>query len=156
MYWKEAFFTKHRQTYPKYEQRRQKLGTFLENKVGTFKNFINISWSLNQIFLTEIFFWKDSTNFLHRKMTLEVRILRCLRRLFIILVSLTMTLFSEKMLISHICIRGLMPNLIKKSWTVSSGKLYYVRPNVVLAISQTKTWGIYIPYTPPRTARISD
>ena len=35
-----------------------------------------------------------------------------------------MTLFSDKMLISHRCIRGLMPNLIKKSWTVS--KVYGV------------------------------
>ena len=41
--------------------------------------------------------------------------------LFIILVSLTMTsLFSEKILISKRCINGLMPNLIKKSWTVSN------------------------------------
>ena len=31
-----------------------------------------------------------------------------------------MTLFSDKMLISHRCIRGLMPNLIKKTWTVSN------------------------------------
>ena len=41
------------------------------------------------------------------------------------------------------------------SLNMQRGELYYVRPNVVLAISQTKTWGIYIPYTPPRTARIS-
>ena len=34
--------------------------------------------------------------------------------LFIILASLTMTLFSEKVLISNRCISGLMPNLIKK------------------------------------------
>ena len=34
--------------------------------------------------------------------------------LFIILVSLTMTLFSEKVLISNRCISGLMSNLIKK------------------------------------------
>ena len=40
--------------------------------------------------------------------------------LFIILVSLRMTLFSEKMLISNRWIRGLMSNLIKKSWKVSS------------------------------------
>ena len=40
--------------------------------------------------------------------------------LFILLVGLTMILFSEKMLISHKCIRGLMPDLIKKSWTVST------------------------------------
>ena len=42
--------------------------------------------------------------------------------LFIILVSLTMTLFSEKVLISNRCISGLMPNVIKKSWTNSNGK----------------------------------
>ena len=41
--------------------------------------------------------------------------------LFIILEGLTMTLFSAKMLISHKCMHGLMPNLIKKSWTVSRG-----------------------------------
>ena len=29
------------------------------------------------------------------------------------------SLFSKKMLISDRCISGLMPNLIKKSWTVS-------------------------------------
>ena len=41
--------------------------------------------------------------------------------LFIILVGLTMTSFSDndKMLIFHRCISGLMTNLIKKSWTVS-------------------------------------
>ena len=42
-----------------------------------------------------------------------------LSALFKILVGLTMSLFSDKMLISHRCICGLMPNLIKKSWTVS-------------------------------------
>ena len=56
-------------------------------------------------------------------MTLKVRILRCSRRLFIILVSLTMTWFSEKMLISTRCIHGFMSNLIKKSWTDSIDKL---------------------------------
>ena len=40
--------------------------------------------------------------------------------LFIILVSLRITLFCEKILISNRCISGLMSNLIKKSWTVSS------------------------------------
>ena len=40
--------------------------------------------------------------------------------LFIILVSLRMILFSEKMLISNRWISGLMSNLIKKSWKVSS------------------------------------
>ena len=53
-------------------------------------------------------------------MTLKLRMLRSLTRLFIILVSLTRSLFCEKMLISNRCFSGLMPNLIKKSWTVSS------------------------------------
>ena len=52
----------HHQTYQHYEQSQQKLGTFLENKVlkkSKFsKKFINISWSPNQIFFTEIFFGK--------------------------------------------------------------------------------------------------
>ena len=52
-------------------------------------------------------------------MTLKVRTLRCLRRLFIILVSLMLTWFSKKMLISTRCIHGFMSNLIKKSWTDS-------------------------------------
>ena len=53
-------------------------------------------------------------------MTLKVRILQSLTRLFIILVFLMMSLFSEKMLIFDRCISGLMSNSIKKSWTVSS------------------------------------
>ena len=40
--------------------------------------------------------------------------------LFISLVGLMVTLFSQKMLISTRCIHGFMPNLIKKSWTVSN------------------------------------
>ena len=48
-------------------------------------------------------------------MTLKIRILKCSRRLFIILISLTVTFFSEKMLISTRWIRGFMFNLIKKS-----------------------------------------
>ena len=53
-------------------------------------------------------------------MTLRLRILRYLTSLFIILVSLTRSLFNEKMLISNGCISGLMPKFIKKSWTVST------------------------------------
>ena len=53
-------------------------------------------------------------------MTLKVRILQSLTRLFIILVSLMMSLFSEKMLIFNRCISGSMSNLIEKSWKVSS------------------------------------
>ena len=52
-------------------------------------------------------------------MTLKVRILQSLTRLFIILVSLMMSLFSEKMLIFNRCISGSMSNLIEKSWKVS-------------------------------------
>jgi hypothetical protein len=69
---------------------------------------------------TKNFFLKDSTNFQHWKMTLKIRILRCSRRLFIILVSLMVTLFSEKMLISNRCIHGFMSNSNKKSWKDSN------------------------------------
>ena len=54
--------------------------------------------------------------------------------LFIILVSLTMTLFSEKVLISSRCISGLMPNLIKKSWTDSTGDLQSCKLSSLCAI----------------------
>ena len=60
---------------------------------------------------------KDSVGFWCRKMTLKVQILQTLRSLFIIFVGLTMTWFSDKMLIFVICRRGLMPNMILKSWT---------------------------------------
>ena len=53
-------------------------------------------------------------------MTLKIRILNYAKRLFIILVGLTVTLFSEKMLISSTGICGFMPNSIKKSVTVST------------------------------------
>ena len=49
-----------------------------------------------------------------------------LSALFIILVSLTMTLFSKKVLLSNRCIHGFMPNSQKKSWTDSiSGLIGY-------------------------------
>ena len=53
-------------------------------------------------------------------MSLKLRILRSLTRLFIIFVSLMRSLFSEKMLIFNRCISGLMSNLIRKSCTVSN------------------------------------
>ena len=53
-------------------------------------------------------------------MTLKLRNLRSLTRLLIILLSLTMSLFSEKIFIFNRCISGLMSNLIKKSWMVSN------------------------------------
>ena len=51
--------------------------------------------------------------------------------LIIILVSLTMTRFSEKMLIATRCIHGFMSNLIKKSWTDSIKDLF----NYILLIT---------------------
>ena len=52
----------HRQTYQNYEQRRQKLGTILGNKVSKkskfSKTFFNKSWSSSSIFLIEFFFGK--------------------------------------------------------------------------------------------------
>ena len=53
-------------------------------------------------------------------MFLKIRILRCLRRLYKILVSLMVTLFSKKILISTRYIHCFMPNSIKKSVTVST------------------------------------
>ena len=60
-------------------------------------------------------------------MTLKVRILQSLTRLFIILVSLMMSLFSEKMLIFNRCISGSMSNLIEKSWKVSNLDAVFVK-----------------------------
>ena len=66
------------------------------------------------------------SSILHRKksqkMTWKVQILQTMRRLFIILLGLTMTWFSGKMLIFKICRYGLMPNLITKSLKVSSAE----------------------------------
>ena len=53
-------------------------------------------------------------------MTLRVQILRCSRWLFIVLVSPTMTWFSEKMLIFTRSSLGILSNLIKKPGTDSS------------------------------------
>ena len=97
------------------------LAQFQEVKYLKNQNFqkhflIKVGLLFSQIFFMEFFFRKDWTNFQHRKMTL---ILKSSRRLFI-LVGLTMTWLSEKMLTFNICRRGLMPNLIKKSWTVSN------------------------------------
>ena len=84
------------------------MGTFIENKVPQkyffSKNSFDKSWSLSPIFFKGKKNWKDFDEFSTLKMSSKIRILRCLRRLFIILVSLTVTLFSEKMLISTKCI----------------------------------------------------
>ena len=80
-------------------------------------------------------FRKDSTNFIHWKMTLKLRFLISFTRLFIILVSLTRSLFSEKMLISNRCISGMMSNLIKKSLTDST---------VYSCLEQTSTKNFYM------------
>ena len=62
--------------------------------------------------------------------------------LFIILVSLTMTLFSEKLLISNRCISGLMPNLIKKSWKDSRRDVYkyYLLTYIKEVFAHTVAW----------------
>jgi hypothetical protein len=46
-----------------------------------------------------------------------------------------MSLFSEKILISNRCISGLMPNLIKKSWMVSTAKVWLGQIPIVLLCS---------------------
>ena len=45
---------------------------------------------------------------------------------FGVLVGLTLTWFSEEMLIYNICIRGFMCSAIKKSWKVSSLHVIYL------------------------------
>ena len=82
-------------------------------------------------------------------MTLKVRILQSLTRLFIILVSLMMSLFSEKMPIFNRCVSGSMSNLIEKSWKVSN--IYNVNNNVIKAkliqkILSTSLWNIGLLY----------
>ena len=105
---------------PKLSIEPTKIGhIFRKQSTLKIKVFIYKSWSPSLIFFTEKK-WKDSINFSHWKMTLKIRNLRCSRRLFIILVSLTVTLFSEKMLISTRCMCGFMSNSIKKSKEDSS------------------------------------
>ena len=58
--------------------------THLKKSISKTKTFINKIWSPTPLFLKD-FFWKDSTMFW--KITLKIRILRSLRRLFITLVS---------------------------------------------------------------------
>ena len=69
------FFTKscHCQTYQNYEQSRQKLGTFLRNKVFK-KKIIYKSWSPSQIFCTEKKVQKDSVDFWCQKLPFKVQI----------------------------------------------------------------------------------
>ena len=56
--------------------------------------------------LFDDFFLKDSDNVGHKKLTFNVRTLRYLRKVVIILVGLTMTCYSENMMISYRCICG--------------------------------------------------
>ena len=98
-------------------------------KIKYFKNKIFQKFFLLKVgLLVQKKIWKDSTNFQHWKMTLKIEILKWSKRLFIILVSPTVTLFSEKMLILTRCIHGFMPNLIKKSVMV----IYYVVLEILL------------------------
>ena len=74
--------------------------------------------------------------------------------LFMILVSLLMTLFSEKVFISNRCISGLMSNLIKKSWTGSTIELALFWGELGIRffsmIAMSDKWRICKP-TPPQT-----
>ena len=64
---------------PKFEQSQKKFGTFFVNlKIEFSKNFINISKFPNQILFTDFFFGKI------QPMTLKLKILRSITRLFII------------------------------------------------------------------------
>jgi hypothetical protein len=60
-----------------------------------------------------------------------------------VLVGLTMTWFSEEMLISNICIRGFMCSAIKKSWKVS-----IVHAKSTCLAFAAKNWQIQLFSTP--------
>ena len=67
------------------------------------------------------------------------------RPLFIILLSLRMTLFSEKIFIFNRYISGLMPNLIKTSWTVSTVEFLWNSSLILIRILQVGNFsGKYI------------
>ena len=55
----------------------------------------------SKFFFFKVAQWKDSINFQQWKITLKLRILKCLRRLFILLVTLMVTLFSENLVNFH-------------------------------------------------------
>ena len=119
------FFTKkcHHQPSQNYEQSQQQLGSCLENKVlqkSKFSKKLFIKVDLLVKYFLQKKNHKDSVDFWWWKMTLKVKILQTLRRLFIMLVGLMMTWFRKEMLIFNICRSGLMPNLFKESWTVST------------------------------------
>ena len=102
------FFTKqcHRQTYQNYEQSRQKLGSFLEDKIfqkSKFSKTFILKVSLLVQYSSKNFFFEKIHPIFNTEKWLKIRILRCSRRLLITFVSLTMTLFREKMVISTRC-----------------------------------------------------
>ena len=88
-------------------------------------------------------------------MILKLKMLRSLTRMFIILVSLRRSLFSEKMLIFNRCISGLMSNWIKKSWKVSK---QYLSSTSLQACSKGQKSGGHIvlggDYVPPPLVEI--
>ena len=106
------FFTKscHCQTYQNYSQPPHRLqNSAFQSHFSASKIIGGITFT-NEIF-RKLWFLKY---FVFQKCA------QFLLALLIILIGLTMTLSSGKMLFSHRCICDLMPNLIKKSWIVST------------------------------------
>ena len=120
------FFTKscHRQTYQNYEQPSERLqNLYFQSHFSASKinGIFLIFFSVKNIRLGDrLLYLNFFENFDFLSTLVFSKCAQFLSALFIILVVLPMTLFSEKMLISHRCIHVLMPNLIKKSWTVST------------------------------------
>ena len=57
---------------------------------------------------------------------------------------INLTLFSEKVLISNRCISGLMPNLIKKSWTdFNFYPLLFVKLNLYIQLNLSMYKDLY-------------
>ena len=76
---------------------------------------------MKNIGLGETFIKKSIENFDFQDTLFSKIVPNFFSALFIILVGLKMTGFSEKMLVSIRFIHGFMSNLIKKSWTYSKG-----------------------------------
>ena len=97
----------------------QRIGSGTSARAALHQSFFSIT---NQQNLSDFFSVnniKIGDKLLKNKFFENQKCAQYLLALFIIFVGLTMTWYSKKMSISNRCIRGLIPKLIKKSWTVS-------------------------------------
>ena len=111
-------------------------------KQSTLKNFIYKSWSPSQIFFTEkksesfSRFLMPKNDFENTNANFEDVVHNFGRS------DAMMTWFSEKMLIFNICRHGLMPNVSKKSWTVSRVGAFSYLNNLICYFYHTQIHSI--------------